>query len=180
MRANAVWMPWPKPLRKGSAGQNLKVFRAGQPVSLSASLPVLENMGVRVQDERPYAVERADGATVWINDFGLEVANGVEVQVQRGFWMVEWFKTQFAGPEQAEADARGIPIELTEQVNQRFSCMAGTNCANPRCAALDGEVGHKAGCRIYAQRPEPCREVQAGDAQCATARAKYGMGAVGA
>ncbi len=80
----------------------------------------------------------------------------------------------------AEADARGIPIELTEQVNQRFSCMAGTNCANPRCAALDGEVGHKAGCRIYAQRPEPCREVQAGDAQCATARAKYGMGAVGA
>ncbi len=80
----------------------------------------------------------------------------------------------------AEADARGIPIELTEQVNQRFSCMAGTHCANPRCTALDGEVGHKVGCRIYAQRPEPCREVQAGDAQCARARAKHGMGAVGA
>ena len=69
-----------KPLRKGSAGQNLKVFRAGQPVSLSASLPVLENMGVRVQDERPYAVERADGATVWINDFGLEVANVAHIE----------------------------------------------------------------------------------------------------
>lgn len=38
-------------------------------------------------------------------------AYNVEVQVQRGFWMVEWFKTQFAGPEQAEADARGIPVE---------------------------------------------------------------------
>lgn len=69
-----------KPLRKGSAGQNLKVFRAGQPASLSASLPVLENMGVRVQDERPYAVERADGATVWINDFGLEVANVAHIE----------------------------------------------------------------------------------------------------
>jgi len=38
-------------------------------------------------------------------------AYNIEVQVQRGFWMVEWFKTQFAGPELAQATARGIPVE---------------------------------------------------------------------
>lgn len=38
-------------------------------------------------------------------------AYNIEVQIHRGFWMVEWFKAQFAGPELAIAEARGIPVE---------------------------------------------------------------------
>ena len=78
----------------------------------------------------------------------------------------------------AEADTRAIPPELTEQVNAHFSCMAGTNRAAPHCAALDGRVGQRTGCRIYPHRPSPCREVQAGDSQCAKARAHHGLPAL--
>lgn len=75
----------------------------------------------------------------------------------------------------AEAEANAIPPELTEQVNATFSCMAGTNSRTPRCAALQGTVGQDLSCRIYPQRPSPCREVQPGDAQCSRARAIHGL-----
>ncbi|AGL20536.1 NAD-glutamate dehydrogenase [Actinoplanes sp. N902-109] len=47
-----------------------KVFRYGEPMMLSAVLPVLHSLGVRVVDERPYEVRRQDG-TVYLYDFGL-------------------------------------------------------------------------------------------------------------
>ncbi len=75
----------------------------------------------------------------------------------------------------AEAAANAIPLELTEQVNATFSCMAGTNRKTPRCAALQGAVGEDLSCRIYQQRPSPCREVQPGDEQCSRARSRHGM-----
>ena len=75
----------------------------------------------------------------------------------------------------SEAEARGLPAALTEQVNPWFSCMAGTNDARPHCIALSGNVGQSVGCTVYEMRPEPCREVQAGDEQCAKARARHGM-----
>ncbi|MGH9037499.1 MAG: NAD-glutamate dehydrogenase domain-containing protein, partial [Acidimicrobiia bacterium] len=48
-----------------------KLFQARRPVPLSDVLPALENMGVRVIDQRPYEVRPREGATVWIHDFGL-------------------------------------------------------------------------------------------------------------
>jgi glutamate dehydrogenase len=47
-----------------------KLFRLGRPVSLSAALPMLENMGLRVEHERPSEVKRADAPRVWMHDFG--------------------------------------------------------------------------------------------------------------
>ncbi|GGQ38613.1 NAD-glutamate dehydrogenase [Couchioplanes azureus] len=47
-----------------------KVFRYGEPMMLSAVLPVLHSLGVQVVDERPYEVRRPDG-TVYLYDFGL-------------------------------------------------------------------------------------------------------------
>lgn len=75
----------------------------------------------------------------------------------------------------AEADARGLAPGLTEQVTPTISCMAGTNARTPHCAALRGTV-----CSVYAQRPEPCREVQIGDAKCLRARAHHGLPPLGA
>jgi Fe-S-cluster containining protein len=45
----------------------------------------------------------------------------------------------------SEAEARGLPAELTEQVNAWFSCMAGTNQARPtaspwRARSAGGEL----------------------------------------
>jgi glutamate dehydrogenase len=54
----------------------LKVFSRGRPISLSERVPVLENMGFRVVDERTYHIRVADMAEVWFHDMELESASG--------------------------------------------------------------------------------------------------------
>jgi glutamate dehydrogenase len=49
----------------------LKLYQAGAPLPLSDVLPLLEHLGVRALDQRPYDVQAADGTVVWIHDFGL-------------------------------------------------------------------------------------------------------------
>src|SRR5215210_2941843 len=48
-----------------------KLFRSGEQISLSTVLPLLEDMGVEVVDERPHKVEPEGSPPVWIYDFGL-------------------------------------------------------------------------------------------------------------
>src|ERR671917_2272419 len=48
-----------------------KLFRLGEQVSLSEILPLLEDMGVEVVDERPHKIEPAGSPSIWIYDFGL-------------------------------------------------------------------------------------------------------------
>src|SRR5262249_15427278 len=62
-------------LRGDESSVRFKVFRYGEPMLLSAVLPVLHSLGVRVADERPYEVQRAD-ATVYLYDFGLMLPEG--------------------------------------------------------------------------------------------------------
>ncbi|KOX10934.1 MULTISPECIES: NAD-glutamate dehydrogenase [Micromonospora] len=52
-----------------------KVYRYGEPMMLSAVLPVLHSLGVRVVDEHPYEVDRIDGR-VYLYDFGLMLPEG--------------------------------------------------------------------------------------------------------
>ncbi|TQK10631.1 YkgJ family cysteine cluster protein [Herbaspirillum sp. SJZ107] len=78
----------------------------------------------------------------------------------------------------AEAEARGLPAALTEQLGPFHACMAGTNSRQPRCAALHGAVGGPVACSVYLQRPEPCREVQPGDDKCIRARSRHGLAAL--
>ncbi|GIE83982.1 NAD-glutamate dehydrogenase [Actinoplanes regularis] len=47
-----------------------KVYRFGEPMMLSAVLPVLHSLGVQVSDERPYEIRREDGL-IYLYDFGL-------------------------------------------------------------------------------------------------------------
>lgn len=76
----------------------------------------------------------------------------------------------------AEAWSRGLPDSLVEKVNTQMACMAGTNHVEPRCEALRGTVGEEVLCTAYGQRPEPCREVEQGDAKCLKARRLKGLG----
>lgn len=60
----------------------LKVFSHGAPLPLSRRVPMLENMGFRVIDERTYRVERASvprDQYVWIHDMSLERATGTPI-----------------------------------------------------------------------------------------------------
>ncbi|WP_373282108.1 NAD-glutamate dehydrogenase [Chitinimonas koreensis] len=49
-----------------------KIFRQ-DPIALSDSLPVLENMGVRVIEEQPYTLKFADGGRAWVTDIALKL-----------------------------------------------------------------------------------------------------------
>jgi glutamate dehydrogenase len=49
-----------------------KLFWLGQPPTLSDVLPVLENMGLKVVDERPYEIRPVGREPVWVDDFGLQ------------------------------------------------------------------------------------------------------------
>lgn len=55
----------------------LKLFHKDEPIHLSDVLPMLENFGLRVINERPYEVVTSDGSTFWILDFlmTMKVAN---------------------------------------------------------------------------------------------------------
>ena len=57
-----------------------KLFRSGGPLALSDMLPVFENMGVQVADERPYEVTPDTREPVWIYDFGLTYAGDDELE----------------------------------------------------------------------------------------------------
>ncbi|HSI03068.1 MAG TPA: YkgJ family cysteine cluster protein [Myxococcota bacterium] len=47
--------------------------------------------------------------------------------------------------------------------------------AEGRCAALRGALGRKVWCVIYADRPSPCRRVEAGSKLCLTYRRDKGI-----
>jgi glutamate dehydrogenase len=72
-----------RPLEAAPGALRLKVYRAGQPIALSHSLPMLEHLGVRVNEERPYRIEPQDAEVVWVHDFGMELADGEEVEIDR-------------------------------------------------------------------------------------------------
>ncbi len=50
--------------------RRFKLYRRGS-LSLTRILPLFTHLGVEVTDERPYEVNRADGVTVHVYDFGL-------------------------------------------------------------------------------------------------------------
>jgi glutamate dehydrogenase len=60
-----------RPLEAGPRMLRAKLFRAGRPLMLSDVLPLFENMGVEVADERPYPITPRGRDGVWIYDFGL-------------------------------------------------------------------------------------------------------------
>ncbi|WP_049571636.1 NAD-glutamate dehydrogenase [Streptomyces sp. SBT349] len=62
-----------EPVNAGPGERRFKIYRTGEPVSLSAVLPVLQCLGVEVVDERPYELRPAGGPTAWIYDFGLRI-----------------------------------------------------------------------------------------------------------
>ncbi|WP_016910726.1 NAD-glutamate dehydrogenase [Streptomyces xiaopingdaonensis] len=62
-----------EPVGAAAGERRFKIYRIGEPVSLSAVLPVLQAMGVEVVDERPYELRCSDRSTGWIYDFGLRM-----------------------------------------------------------------------------------------------------------
>lgn len=71
-------------------------------------------------------------------------------------------------------DGEGIPDDLIDFDNQRMQSWGH------RCAALEGEIGCRVGCSVYADRPLVCREFQAGSDDCRMVRRRFGFAEGGA
>jgi glutamate dehydrogenase len=62
----------------------LKVWSIARPLPLSERVPVLENMGFRVVDERTYHIEPQDRPGVWFHDMLLTRADGGPIDLDAG------------------------------------------------------------------------------------------------
>ncbi|UQA95133.1 NAD-glutamate dehydrogenase [Streptomyces halobius] len=67
-----------EPVGAGPGERRFKIYRTGEPVSLSKVLPGLNRLGVEVVDERPHELRRADATVAWVYDFGLRVPEHVK------------------------------------------------------------------------------------------------------
>ncbi|MEO1330653.1 MAG: NAD-glutamate dehydrogenase [Pseudomonadota bacterium] len=61
----------------------LKLFHREGSIPLSDCLPVLENLGLRVLEERPFEVRVRGGAQIWIHDFLAELRGGDPIDLGR-------------------------------------------------------------------------------------------------
>ena len=83
-----------RPLEAEEGRLRFKLFQAGRrPVVLSDALPMLENMGLTVEDEHPSKIKRAGAARVWLHDFGMLHGEGPDFDPDR---IDEKFRDAFA------------------------------------------------------------------------------------
>ena len=77
-----------RPLEAAPGALRFKLFHLGAPVTLSASLPMLERMGLEVIDERPHRVAPHASPPVWLHDFGMRRAAGGDDEQGEGLGAV--------------------------------------------------------------------------------------------
>ena len=68
-----------RPLESLAGEPRLTIYRCGEPLTLSAVLPLLENLGMQVVDQRPYQVRPADQDPVWLYDYELRWADHLDL-----------------------------------------------------------------------------------------------------
>jgi glutamate dehydrogenase len=85
------------PAADDEADRRLKIYRTGSPLSLGRTLPMLERMGIEVLDERPYEIERTDGTSAWVYDFGLKLGEGVDFSQERSAAVLDTLRVLWAG-----------------------------------------------------------------------------------
>ena len=73
----------------GPERASLKVFALGSPVPLSRRVPMLENLGFTVSDERTYRIAPADGPVVYLHDMTIGRARGGAIEIDAADLRVE-------------------------------------------------------------------------------------------
>ena len=72
-----------RPLHAREGRLRFKLFIHGNLVSLSDMLPMLENMGLEVEEEQPSRIDRAGTSAIWLHDIGLRHTEGLDVDPDR-------------------------------------------------------------------------------------------------
>ncbi|MFC5474720.1 NAD-glutamate dehydrogenase [Paraherbaspirillum soli] len=106
-----------RPIEAAPSSLRLKIYRTGKPIALSQSLPMLEHMGVKVNEERPYRIDLQDGEPLWMHDFGMQTADDSEIEIDH---IKEVFEDAFARVWSGEADNDDLNrLVLRAQLNWR-------------------------------------------------------------
>jgi glutamate dehydrogenase len=71
-----------RPVEAPPGTLRFRLLRRGGPVTLSDSLPMLERMGLRVTEERPYRVQPEAGEPVWIHDFTVLATGEADIEIE--------------------------------------------------------------------------------------------------
>ena len=165
-----------RPLEAGEGRLRFKLFQLGRrPVSLSDALPMLENMGLKVEDEHPSKIKRAGAPRVWLHDFGMLHGEGPDFDPDR---IDETFREAFARIWSGEVENDGFNrlvlragIGWREIVILRAYCkylrqagitfseayMQDALAANPGIAAMLVELFHV---RLDPDRPREAPEAK--------------------
>jgi len=59
-----------------------KIFKRDRPIPLSEVLPMLEDLGLHIVSERPYQLKFNGGDTIWVQDFDMVYAHGMDLDVE--------------------------------------------------------------------------------------------------
>ena len=92
-----------------------------------------------------------------------------------------FFRASFYWAEAADATPDGVPVELTDEFPPHFRIMKGTDQKDPRCIALEGDIGRQVTCTIHPRRSTSCRDFAPAwengipNDRCDKARAAHGM-----
>jgi Fe-S-cluster containining protein len=92
-----------------------------------------------------------------------------------------YFRVSFHWSEAEPALGGPVPFELTESLRTHERAMRGTSRANPRCIALDADIGRYSRCTIHDRRPSTCALVPASyefgepSPQCDKSRIGHGL-----
>ncbi len=81
-----------------------KVYRRGDPLTLSAVLPLLEHLGLTVVDERPFELRPVGESRAWIYDIGVRLPPGATVDGRTSEELQATFRASLRG----EVDNDGL------------------------------------------------------------------------
>ncbi|WP_025771638.1 NAD-glutamate dehydrogenase [Thioalkalivibrio sp. HK1] len=143
-----------RPLHAREGRLRFKLFILGKPVSLSDILPMLENMGLEVEEEQPSRIDRAGTSAIWLHDIGMWHTEGLDIDPDR---IGDRFREAFAQVWSGEVDndgfnrlVLGAGLSWREVVVLRAGCkylrqagvgfsqdyMEDTLAANPHIASM--------------------------------------------
>jgi glutamate dehydrogenase len=94
-----------RPLEAPPGTLRFKLFWADRPLPLSDAVPMLEDMGVEVVEERPYELHPPGQGPVWIHDFGVTYTGDGDVDLSR---VRDVFQDAFAAILRGEAESDGF------------------------------------------------------------------------
>ena len=114
-----------------------KLLSAGERIALSDVLPILENMGLRVADERPYEIKPEGRTSIWMYDIGVVCGFDVDLKAQAtraaledaltGVWMGDFENDRLgalvlaAGLSAREVSLLRVLVKYLRQAGAKFS-----------------------------------------------------------